>query len=114
MAALDVVQNELHQSELEVAPLAHPGEPQGDDVLLAGCFEDAVAEDVARLVEDAGGEVVVDIDERWTSMNSSASKCREHRSGAVGRRWEVGWRRPDRQRETVTVGETGSPPPRSD
>ena len=70
-AARDLLQRELNPQDVEVAPLEHPGEASTGDALLAGRFSDEQAAAAVELVEAAGGEVVVDVDERWTGMNSS-------------------------------------------
>jgi hypothetical protein len=68
-AAREVLQRELDPTELEVAPLAHPGEPTHGEAVLAGRFSDDVALDAVRLVVRAGGEIVANIDVRWTGIN---------------------------------------------
>lgn len=76
-AARDLLCRELNPPDVEVAPLAHPGEALTGDALLAGRFPDEVAPDAVRLVVRAGGEIVVDIDERWTGLApKSAPECR--------------------------------------
>ena len=69
-AARDLLERELNQPGVEVAPLAHPGEPVSGDALLAGRFPDEQARTAVELVEGAGGEIVADIDERWTGGNA--------------------------------------------
>ena len=70
-AALDLLRRELPVADVAVAPLAHPGEAGSADALLAGRVPDEVAPAAVALVEDAGGEIVADIDERWTGLNTS-------------------------------------------
>ena len=65
-AAKDLLVHELDVPDVAVAPLAHPGEPLGGDALLAGRFPDDLANAAVDIVERAGGEIVADIDERWT------------------------------------------------
>lgn len=52
--------------DADVAPLGTPGQPATNDALLAGRFPDEQAALVMDLVRRAGGEVVANIDERWT------------------------------------------------
>jgi hypothetical protein len=70
-AARDLLERELDQPDVAVAPLAHPGEPVAGDAVLAGRFPDDQARTAVELVESAGGEIVADIDERWTGLSSS-------------------------------------------
>ena len=69
-AARDMLEREVDHAGIEVAPLAHPGEEAKGDALLAGRFTDAQAQIAVKLVQRAGGEVVVDIDERWTGPST--------------------------------------------
>jgi hypothetical protein len=71
-AALELLQRELSVADAAVAPLAHPGEA-GSDALLAGRIPDDVAPTAVELVERAGGQIVADIDERWTGLNAGTS-----------------------------------------
>jgi hypothetical protein len=71
-AARELLQRELDPKDVEVASLAHPGEAPVDDALLAGRFTDDQAPRAVELVESAGGEVVADVDERWTGMSSTS------------------------------------------
>ena len=72
-AALAQLRRELPPADLEVAPFAHAGEPGGADTVLAGRFSDELAPAAVELVERAGGEVVADIDEKWTGLNSAVA-----------------------------------------
>ena len=57
-------------SEVDIAPLGTPGQPACDDTVLAGCFPDDEAAAVTRLISEAGGEVVTNVDEAWTRPRS--------------------------------------------
>jgi hypothetical protein len=59
------LRRELKDTELEVAPLGHPGEA-GTDAVLAGRFPEEVVPIAVELVESVGGEIVADVDERYT------------------------------------------------
>lgn len=72
LAALDLLQRELHPSDVAIAPLACVDQPAAADALLAGRFPDDLARAAVELVEGAGGEIVADIDESWTGLNSAA------------------------------------------
>lgn len=73
--ALDVLQRELHPPDVAVAPLARSDEPAAADAVLAGRFPEHLVPMAVELVQRAGGEIVADIDESWTGVNSaSASK----------------------------------------
>src|SRR5881275_399966 len=83
--ALDLLRRELSVSDIAVAPLAHPGEPSASDAVLAGRVPDEVAPTAVELVERAGGEIVADIDERWTGLNASATVSYAPSAGALAR-----------------------------
>jgi hypothetical protein len=68
-AALVLLRRELAVADVAVAPLAHPGEA-GSEALLAGRVPDEVAATAVALVERAGGEIVADVDERWTGSSA--------------------------------------------
>ena len=72
-AACDRLRRELPVADMAVAQLGHPGEPLHGDAVLAGRVTDEQAPKVLELVESADGEIVADIDERWTVSNSSVS-----------------------------------------
>jgi len=72
-AARDLLARELEHADVAVAPLGHPGEATYGDALLAGRFPDEQAPVVVELVQRAGGEIVADIDERWTGMASAST-----------------------------------------
>lgn len=71
-AARDLLQRELDSAEVEVAPLGHPGEA-GTDAVLAGRFPEELVPAAVELVERAGGEIVADVDERYTGVQSQRS-----------------------------------------
>jgi hypothetical protein len=52
--------------DADVAPLGTPGQPATNEAVLAGRFPDEQASLVMDLVRRAGGEVVSNVDERWT------------------------------------------------
>jgi hypothetical protein len=56
----------LRPDDAGIAPLGIPGEKSRDDTLLAGRFPEDGRAEVDRLVREAGGEIVADVDERWT------------------------------------------------
>ena len=64
----------LDPSDVDIAPLGIPGEETGSETVLAGRFPDALAPEVDRLVREAGGEIVADIDERRTHRRPSARR----------------------------------------
>jgi hypothetical protein len=69
-AALETLHDQLDESvEAEIAPLATNGSGLADDTLLAGHFADEQARDVVDIVRQTGGEIVADVDERWTRPN---------------------------------------------
>ena len=67
-AVLDVLQDKLHVAppDVAIAPLGTPGQPSANDAVLAGRFPDEQARVVVELVRGAGGEMVANVDERWT------------------------------------------------
>jgi len=73
-AVLEMLQLELRVDppDVAVAPLGSPGQPPGDDFVLAGRFPDDRAEDVVKLVSREGGQIVANIDERWTRPRRAA------------------------------------------
>ena len=73
-AARDLLQRELNNADVEVAPLGHPGEAGSGDAVLAGRFSEDVVGIAVELVESAGGEIVADIDERYTGSASGGSR----------------------------------------
>src|SRR3954452_9368761 len=83
-AALDVLRRELPVADVAIAPLAHPGEASSADALLAGRVPDEVAPTAVALVEHAGGEIVDDIDERWTCLNAATTSSVSSTGGAHG------------------------------
>jgi hypothetical protein len=57
---------QLRPPEVAIAPLGVVGGGDGEDTLLAGRIPEESADAVARLVREAGGEIVANVDERWT------------------------------------------------
>ena len=65
-AALQSIKQELDNGlEVDIAPLADDGRDH-NSMLLAGHFDENVAPEVASIVQASGGEIVADVDERWT------------------------------------------------
>jgi hypothetical protein len=56
----------VDQSDVAIAPLGVPGEASDGETLLAGRFPEELTDQVGTLVNEAGGEIVVDVDEAWT------------------------------------------------
>lgn len=56
----------LDARDVGIAPLGIPGEITHDDTLLAGRFPEERAAEVDLLIREAGGEIVANVDERWT------------------------------------------------
>jgi hypothetical protein len=56
---------ELGPTEASIAPLGSDS-MDGARTVFAGRFRDEVVADVRRYVAELGGEVVSDVDERWT------------------------------------------------
>ncbi|CAN5170741.1 hypothetical protein BH24CHL7_BH24CHL7_07530 [soil metagenome] len=78
-ALLDRLQRELHVDppDVAIAPLGILGRATGDDTVLAGRFPEAKAVVLADLVREAGGEIVADVDERWTRPRSRRARALE-------------------------------------
>jgi hypothetical protein len=77
-AARDELRRELGCPEVEVAPLGHPGEAGRGDAVLAGRFPDEDVPTAVELVERAGGEIVVVVDERYTASAPPALRPMVH------------------------------------
>jgi hypothetical protein len=73
-AVREMLQRRLHLDapDVDIAPLGVPGQPatSDNDMLLAGKFADDQAAEVAELVRAAGGEIVANVDEKWTRPRS--------------------------------------------
>jgi hypothetical protein len=82
-AARDLLQRELEVADVAIAPLAHPGEPVSGDAVLAGRVPDEQASVVVALVEGVGGEIVADVDERWTGISSTPASSASSSSETV-------------------------------
>lgn len=78
-AVKDVLQRRLHVAppDVDIAPLGIPGQPSANDTLLAGRFSDDQAPEVAKLVREAGGEIVANVDERWTRPREAPAPRRQ-------------------------------------
>jgi len=61
----------LGPRDAEVAPL---GSAEGYATVLAGRFRESRVAEVVELIRRAGGEVVADIDERWTQSQHHSSR----------------------------------------
>ena len=83
-AALDLLQRELDTTDAAVAPLAHPGELLSGEALLAGHFQDDVARVAIDIVERAGGEIVANVDERWTGPVAVETTAPDSGLGSTG------------------------------
>jgi hypothetical protein len=57
---------EVGPPDVAIAPLGIPGRATRNETLLAGRFPEEQTAEVASLVQEAGGEIVVNVDERWT------------------------------------------------
>ena len=64
----------LPPTDVAMAPLGIPGEATDGDTLVAGRFPDDGTAVVDRLVREAGGEIVADIDERWTKPHGADAR----------------------------------------
>lgn len=87
-AMRDVLQRRMHleQRDVEIAPLATGvDERAADDTLLAARCPDQVSAETAALLQDAGGEILVDVDERWTRPRAIGA----HPWGSTLRREQV-------------------------
>ena len=64
----DLLSRTLHVTapDVSIAPLGMPGQASNSDTLLAGRFPDEEAPRVVELVRESGGEIVANVDERWT------------------------------------------------
>ena len=71
-AARELLQRELDRTDVEVAPLGHPGEAGSGDAVLAGRFPEDQVPAAVELVEQSGGEIVADVDERHTGLSPSS------------------------------------------
>lgn len=74
-AVLDVLRRQLNVDppDVDIAPLGVPGQSTTTETVLAGKFADDTASKVAELVRRWGGEIVANVDERWTRPRYSAS-----------------------------------------
>jgi hypothetical protein len=103
-AALSSLQRRLTLSprDAAIAPLGTPGERSEGQALLAGRFADSQATVVAEAVRAAGGEVVADVDERWTLPRAQPT------SGPVEAIVNAATQSAQRRRRTMHAQSTGS------
>jgi len=86
-AVLDRLLRHLRRDpdDIEIAPLGTPGKVAASDTVLAGHFTDDEAIEVTELVRAAGGEIVADVDERWTRpWRSSRDATLKRQQGGDG------------------------------
>jgi hypothetical protein len=76
-AVREMLHRQMHVSppDVDIAPLAISGEREtaSDDTVLAARFPDQDCGEAAALLRDAGGVIVVNVDERWTRPRSPIS-----------------------------------------
>ena len=72
-AARETLRRQLNVTgeDVGVAPFAPLNRGEPDGVLLAGRFPDEAINHVTQIIESAGGEVVADVDEKWTGPRTS-------------------------------------------
>lgn len=65
---LDRLQRTLDMTppDVAIAPLGVSSGGDDEQTLLAGRFPEERLSEVTRLVREAGGEIVADVDEQWT------------------------------------------------
>jgi hypothetical protein len=63
-------------TDVAIAPLGIPGQPDSNDIVLAGHVRDDAAAVVARLISEAGGEVVANVDESLTRPRTNTHSSR--------------------------------------
>lgn len=56
----------LQPFDAAVAPLGIPGQADHGEAVLAGRFPDERLSEIRQLVHEEGGEIVANVDERWT------------------------------------------------
>ena len=83
----DILRRRMHLApfEVDIAPLAAEG-PAADDTVLAARFPDQDAAEAAAFLRDAGGEIVANVDERWTRPRAAVTV---HAWGSTLRREQV-------------------------
>jgi hypothetical protein len=59
--------------DVAIAPLGVPGQESDGEMLLAGRFPEELTDQVGEIVNEAGGEIVVDVDEAWTRPSTRLS-----------------------------------------
>jgi hypothetical protein len=88
----------LADDDAAIAPLGTPGAAdRGEETLLAGRFNENQVPLVHSTVTDAGGDVVADVDERWTlprqpveAAHRATSRRRKPRTGNSLRQLPIG------------------------
>jgi hypothetical protein len=84
-AALDALQRKLDDEvKAEIAPLASM-EPASTDTLLAGHFPEELKAEVCDIVAASGGEIVADVDARWTQPRFRPGSSSENVYSQAGR-----------------------------
>ena len=75
-AVRDVLQHRMHleRIDVDIAPLATGDQEAADDTLLAARCPDQVCAETAEFLRDAGGEIVVNVDEQWTRPRATLAK----------------------------------------
>jgi hypothetical protein len=59
--------------DVAIAPLGVPGQASDGETLLAGRFPEELTDRVGEIVNEAGGEIVVDVDEALTRPSTRPS-----------------------------------------
>jgi hypothetical protein len=80
---------DLAPRDAAIAPLGELGGDGNGETLLAGRFADEEVTEVRRLLHDEGGEIMANVDERWTQPWRPATEgesCRGAPSGRRGKR----------------------------
>jgi len=57
--------------DVAIAPLGIPGQATNGDTVLAGRFPEELTDQVSQVVNEAGGEIVADVDEALTRPHST-------------------------------------------
>ena len=70
--------------DADVAALGTPGQPPTNDAVLAGRFPDEQASLVMDAMRRAGGEVVANVDERWTLTQPGRRPARVTNNSCLG------------------------------
>jgi hypothetical protein len=78
----------LGPRDVGIAPLGIPGERSETETVLAGRFPESRMAEVGRVVREAGGEIVADVDESRTRPRQAAP--RDGHSGRVPMSHSIG------------------------